>query len=50
MNIEHPIITEINDFGYPKSHWQYELERNGYKLGKNEDKEADHLEEAPISI
>lgn len=26
MNIEHPMITEINRFGYPKEHLRYEDE------------------------
>ncbi|MFE5471146.1 hypothetical protein [Bacillus safensis] len=31
MNIEHPMVTQINDFGYPKSCWSYDMKRYGYQ-------------------
>ncbi|WHM22414.1 hypothetical protein QL281_04875 [Bacillus subtilis] len=27
MNLEHPIITEINRYGYPKEYLQYDRDR-----------------------
>lgn len=27
MNLEHPIITEINCYGYPKEYLQYDRDR-----------------------
>ncbi|PYH25625.1 hypothetical protein US8_03428 [Bacillus altitudinis] len=38
LNIEHPMVTQINSFGYPKSHWKDEAERNGYEDEDDEDK------------
>lgn len=37
LNIEHPMVTQINSFGYPKSHWKDEQERDGYEE-EDEDK------------
>lgn len=31
------MITQINSFGYPKSHWKDEAERDGYEE-EDEDK------------
>lgn len=38
MNIEHPMVTQMNDFGYPKRYWPNEMSRNGYRL-EDEDRE-----------
>ncbi|QII23032.1 hypothetical protein G3M80_02985 [Bacillus altitudinis] len=38
LNIEHPMVTQINSFGYPKSHWKDEAERDGYDDEDDEDK------------
>lgn len=38
LNIEHPMVTQINSFGYPKSHWKDEAERDGYEEEDDEDK------------
>ncbi|MFS0655633.1 hypothetical protein [Bacillus sp. 179-C3.3 HS] len=29
MNIEHPMVTQMNEFGYPKRYWSYEMKRSG---------------------
>ncbi|MFB8735580.1 hypothetical protein ACEQPO_23340 [Bacillus sp. SL00103] len=31
MNIEHPMVAQMNDFGYPKSYWSYDMTRYGYQ-------------------
>ncbi|WP_406845817.1 hypothetical protein [Bacillus safensis] len=31
MNIEHPMVTQMSDFGYPKSYWLYDMKRYGYQ-------------------
>ncbi|MDR7248203.1 hypothetical protein NSS78_14465 [Bacillus sp. FSL W8-0920] len=32
MNIEHPLVAQMNDFGYPKSYWSYDMTRYGYQV------------------
>ena len=39
LNIEHPMVTQINSFGYPKDYWKDEAERNGYEDEDDEDNE-----------
>lgn len=31
MNIEHPMVEQMNAFGYPKSYWSYDMTRYGYQ-------------------
>lgn len=39
MNLEHPMITEINDYGYPKEYLQYDYDGNQQKEeAEDEDK------------
>ncbi|WP_144482352.1 hypothetical protein [Bacillus pumilus] len=38
LNIEHPMVTQINSFGYPKDYWKDEAERDGYEEEDDEDK------------
>ncbi|MGG0690735.1 hypothetical protein ABE067_18940 [Bacillus safensis] len=38
LNIEHPMVTQINSFGYPKDYWKDEAERNGYEEEEEDDK------------
>lgn len=38
LNIEHPMVSQINSFGYPKSHWKDEQERDGYEEEDDEGK------------
>ncbi|MEI4789802.1 hypothetical protein WAX46_05605 [Bacillus sp. FJAT-53060] len=40
MNIEHPMVTQINDFGYPKSYWPYEIKRYGYQVEDGDSEEG----------
>ncbi|MER3124656.1 hypothetical protein [Bacillus pumilus] len=50
MNIEHPMVAQMNDFGYPKTYWSYEMKRYGYQTefeasqeGLEEDETADDV-------
>lgn len=40
MNIEHPMVTQMNDFGYPKNYWSYDMKRSGYQLEREDDEEG----------
>ena len=38
MNLEHPIITEINRYGYPKEYLQYDRDREEDDDGEDQKK------------
>ncbi|MDM5299257.1 hypothetical protein QUF51_13985 [Bacillus pumilus] len=50
MNIEHPMVTQINDFGYPKCYWSYDLKRCGYQTEREEGQEGADDDETPVEI
>ncbi|MFJ5964771.1 hypothetical protein [Bacillus sp. NPDC093026] len=50
MNIEHPIVTQMNDFGYPKSHWSYDVKRRGYQTEAEENQAGDDNDETSTDV
>ncbi|MCW1835471.1 hypothetical protein [Bacillus xiamenensis] len=52
MNIEHPIVTQINDFGYPKSYWPYEneIKRYGYQVDGDDNEEGVDDDETSVDV
>ncbi|MCC9088753.1 MULTISPECIES: hypothetical protein [Bacillus] len=50
MNIEHPMVTQMNDFGYPKSYWSYEMKRCGYQAEAEESQEGHDDDQTSVDV
>ncbi|MEK5338059.1 hypothetical protein NSS92_18830 [Bacillus sp. FSL M8-0166] len=50
MNIEHPIVTQMNDFGYPKSCWLYDMKRYGYQTEIEDSLEGSEEDETSADV
>jgi len=50
MNIEHPMVTQMNEFGYPKSYWSYDMKRHGYQTEIEDSLEESKEDETSVDV